>query len=286
MHFVVQRERVIPLAPVVADARLAVDDQRVHAQLAQPRGDRQAGLAGAHDQHGRIVIGIAARALALVLPVLGAEVAVVVILALRAAGVAGLFMPAQRLQAGEQDPGPHAARAARIGHQPRHPGAGARGGLEIEHQLDHVTPGPVRPARRRACRRDPEGPRADTLDCPAKQCLDGRPAAGGFDPPGCAQQVAPMPVRQQAGRGGGRIPATQRRFEGAQPLACGGLGFQTSGVSSGHGLRSSDIAKTVRAPRQVAWVHRLPTVYSRRSPPPNPAFRSVNLDRGPVRSAR
>jgi hypothetical protein len=33
LHLVVQRQRVIALAPVVADARLAIDDQRVDAEL-------------------------------------------------------------------------------------------------------------------------------------------------------------------------------------------------------------------------------------------------------------
>ena len=37
LHLVVQRQRVVALAPVVADALLAVDDQRVDAELRQAR---------------------------------------------------------------------------------------------------------------------------------------------------------------------------------------------------------------------------------------------------------
>ena len=58
MHLVVQRQRVIALAPVVADARLAVDDQRVDLQLLQARRDRKPGLAAADHQHGRIAVGV------------------------------------------------------------------------------------------------------------------------------------------------------------------------------------------------------------------------------------
>ena len=58
MHFVVQGERVVALAPVVADALVAIDDQRVDAERAEPRRDREPRLAAAHHQHGRIVIGV------------------------------------------------------------------------------------------------------------------------------------------------------------------------------------------------------------------------------------
>ena len=54
---------------------VAVDDQRVDAEMVEPRRGRQAGLAAAHDQHGRVVVGVGARLAALVEPVLAAEVA-------------------------------------------------------------------------------------------------------------------------------------------------------------------------------------------------------------------
>ncbi len=43
VHFVVQRQRMIALAPIVADPRLAVDDDHVDAELNQP--GRDGGLA-------------------------------------------------------------------------------------------------------------------------------------------------------------------------------------------------------------------------------------------------
>ena len=75
VDLVVQRQRVIALAPVVADARVAVDDQRIDAELLQPRGDAQPGLPASDDQHGGIAVGISALSRATVGPVLGAEVA-------------------------------------------------------------------------------------------------------------------------------------------------------------------------------------------------------------------
>ena len=42
VHFVVQGERVVAQAPVVADALVAVDDQRVDAESVEPRRDRRA----------------------------------------------------------------------------------------------------------------------------------------------------------------------------------------------------------------------------------------------------
>ena len=58
MHLVVQDQRVIALAPVVADARFAVDDQRIDLQLREARGDRKPGLSAADDEHSRVAIGI------------------------------------------------------------------------------------------------------------------------------------------------------------------------------------------------------------------------------------
>jgi hypothetical protein len=40
MRFVVQRQRMITLAPIVADPLVPVDDQRVDAELMQARRNR------------------------------------------------------------------------------------------------------------------------------------------------------------------------------------------------------------------------------------------------------
>ena len=58
VHLVVQDQCVISLAPVVADARFTVHDQRVDPQLREARGDRKPGLSPADDEHGGIAVGI------------------------------------------------------------------------------------------------------------------------------------------------------------------------------------------------------------------------------------
>src|SRR6266568_3811999 len=51
---------MIPRAPVVADACVAVDDQRVDAKLLQARGNRETGLSAADNEHGGIAVGVRA----------------------------------------------------------------------------------------------------------------------------------------------------------------------------------------------------------------------------------
>jgi len=45
-----QRERVVAPPPVVADARPAIGDEGIDAELAKPRGDRQTRLAATDDE--------------------------------------------------------------------------------------------------------------------------------------------------------------------------------------------------------------------------------------------
>ena len=56
LDLVVQRERVVALAPVVADALVLVDDERVDADLPEPGRDGQTRLAAADDQHRRLAV--------------------------------------------------------------------------------------------------------------------------------------------------------------------------------------------------------------------------------------
>ena len=74
LHLVVQRQGMIALAPVVADALLAVDDQRIDPQRLQPGRDRQPGMAAADHQHVRIAAGIFDLRLAQVEPVRAAKI--------------------------------------------------------------------------------------------------------------------------------------------------------------------------------------------------------------------
>ena len=65
---VVQAERLVPVAPLVAGPRVLVDDEGRDAELAQPRAEGDAALAAADDQHVRL--RRAAEALGLRLPLL------------------------------------------------------------------------------------------------------------------------------------------------------------------------------------------------------------------------
>jgi hypothetical protein len=75
VHLVVQDQRVIPLAPVVADARFTVHDQRIDAQLRQARGDRQPGLSPADDEHRGVAVAVLRGGLSQVEPVGSVKVA-------------------------------------------------------------------------------------------------------------------------------------------------------------------------------------------------------------------
>ncbi len=75
MHLVVQRQRVITLAPVVADARLTVHDERIDLQLGQACRDRKSGLSPADHEHNWILIGIPGVGFPDVEPVGAAEIA-------------------------------------------------------------------------------------------------------------------------------------------------------------------------------------------------------------------
>ena len=129
---VVQRERVVALAPAVADARPVLDHQRIDPQLVQPCGDRQAGLGGADHQHRRLPIRIGGGFAAGVSPVVAAEIARIC----RAGWpiFADFFLvPRQRLQRGREVP--RFPGAIRIGRQPQQPGAAAVLRGEAEQRL-------------------------------------------------------------------------------------------------------------------------------------------------------
>jgi hypothetical protein len=52
---VVQAERVVPTAPVVADALVSFDQQAGHAHRLEVRGDEESGLASSEYEHGRVL---------------------------------------------------------------------------------------------------------------------------------------------------------------------------------------------------------------------------------------
>jgi hypothetical protein len=64
-----QRQRVVAIAPIVADAPPPVDDQGIDLQLLQAGGDAKPGLTATDHQNGGIAVGIFGRGSAQVEPV-------------------------------------------------------------------------------------------------------------------------------------------------------------------------------------------------------------------------
>ena len=151
VHFVVQCQRVIARAPVVADTRMAVDDQRVDAELMQARGNRKPGLSAADHDHRRVMVGIRARLGKAIAPVRSAEVADAV------AGLGRtvfqfLLVTPELFKRGDDCPRAQPRRHLRIGDKTDHAGTGAERGFELEQGLDGFGSGARHPARGRPMR--------------------------------------------------------------------------------------------------------------------------------------
>ena len=111
-----KRQRMVAPAPVVADALLAIDDQRIDIQLLQPCRDRQPGLAAADHQHVGIAVGIVGRGLAQIEPVGAAKIARIGA-ATRPLGADLLLEALEFVKFGQQRPG---LEPVAVG---RHPGS-------------------------------------------------------------------------------------------------------------------------------------------------------------------
>ena len=60
VYVIMQNQCVITLAPIVADPRFAIDDQRIDTQLYKGCGHRKPGLSSTDNQHGGITVSVAA----------------------------------------------------------------------------------------------------------------------------------------------------------------------------------------------------------------------------------
>ncbi len=182
LHLVMQRQRMVAIAPVVADARLAVHDQRVDLQLLQPCGDAKSGLSAADDQNGRIAVGIFGSGFPQVEPVGAAKIA-------RIGLAAGpryselLFKTFQFVERREQRPGFDGVAVAGIWNQPQNPAAAALRGFKLEDRLDGIGAGAHPLARRGPIGIDRKtgGPGAPCLGF--QRCQDCIGAVEGLDVP-------------------------------------------------------------------------------------------------------
>ena len=190
MDLVVQHQRVIALAPVVADALAAIDDERVDAECGQPRGGRKSGVAAADDEHRGIAIGIGRRRVPDIEPVRSAEIARIGL-----CGRCGLPVRRDLVESRQQRPGFKGVAIVGVGPEPHHTAASSVHRLKRENCFDRVGAGAHHVARRCAARRDPEivGPRLARV---LVQTADrGVAAFDRCDPPGQRQHVTPITIR-------------------------------------------------------------------------------------------
>ena len=229
MHLVVQGQRVIALAPVVADALRAVHDQRIDVQLIQARGDRKPGLPAANDQHDGIPVDIRGGRFPEVKPIGAAKVARIGF-AFRPR-CADLFLePFDFVERCEQCPRFHAAIGG-IGHKPQDAVAAAFGGFESEDRFDRVGAGAHHMAGRSPAGIGPEASRTRPADMRVQLFNNSVGAVNRSQVPGQRQRIAPMAIRMKQGLEQDVVGFPKSPFELGKPIVCN----RRDGVcSSGH----------------------------------------------------
>jgi len=218
VHLVVQGQRVIAVAPVVADALPAVHDQRIDVQLIQARGDRNPGLASANDQHDRIPIDIRGGRFPEVEPVGAAKVARIG-LAFRPR-CADLFLePLDLVKRCKQRPRFHVPIGG-IGHKPQDAAAAAFGGFESEDRFDRVSAGARDIAGRSPAWIGPETSGIHPADMRFQLFKNSVRAVNRPQVPSQRQCIAPMAVRVKQGLEQDVVGFRKSPFELGKPIVC------------------------------------------------------------------
>ena len=240
MHFVMQHQRVVALAPVVADVFVTVDDQGVDVEILQPRGHRQSRLTPADHQHGGIAVGIRAALTQPVQPVLAAELPSAAIrLHLRRQGPRRLSV--QCVQRSQQVPREQSMRVVRVGHQAQHPDARAMRGGEFDQGFDGLGSGAADPARRRAPSRKPKSPGLRARHGSRQRRFNRRTPIHRLQVPGKGEHIAPMAIGKEQRPGCLRVPMLQGVIKRLQPSCC----------------RCRDVAVRILPERMGDLVHRV-----------------------------
>src|SRR6478672_4119159 len=187
---------MIARAPVVADAFVPIDDQRVDAKLMKARRNGKSGLPAPDDDHGGVTFGECALFLQTIGPVLRAEIACRIGLATPSEFV---FVASEFLQIGAQGPGAQLALA--IGFQPQHPRTGTEGTFEFEQRFDIFIAGAGYPARRRSLVWYMKVSRLRARQRLTQGRFDRGPVGHRLDVPGESQDVPPEAVIQEQSGG-------------------------------------------------------------------------------------
>ena len=232
-HRVVQAQRLVAAAPLVARAGVAVNHDVRHAQLPQPRAQRDTALPAADHQHEGLLF--CAQAGGLVVPALQPGLAAALDAVLgphRAARVHRLFVALEFLRGRQQRPDApvldaHVAVAARVRRVDGDPGR--RHAVGRIHLLVGV---------------DAEHRRFDGGELGIQHVLYRGGAFQGFDVPGEQHQVAPIRFGGEQRRRGVGIARCQRPVElveqclharaGRVRLARGCSGRRRGGKGFGH----------------------------------------------------
>ena len=214
LHLIVQRECVIAQAPVVADARASVDDQRIDAECAEPRRDGKTRLSAANDQHIRVTIRESRHRLALIEPVRPAEVARVRLPA-RPQRPGALFVSLQLVERGAECPCFHAVTAV---DEADNATAAAKSGLETKQRFGVLRTGTRDLTRRGAVRVEREVGGADVVRLRAQRRCDRLRAAHRLDGPRERQHIAPIAVGNEEILQRSRVGASERALELREPL--------------------------------------------------------------------
>ena len=223
---VVQAERLVAVAPLVAGPRVLVDHEAGYAELPQPGAEGDAALAAADDEH----VGLrgAAEALGLLLaallpgrtPLVGA-----VLGAHRAVLVARLLVALQLVERGEER---ERLRPVLVD-QPEQAAAPTDGGLEPEprgHHAVRLVGGLVQH----------EAGRVGALERVLQQVGDALAALDGLEVPGERHQVAPVRLGGEHPGRGGDVTRLQCGLEVGEPAVRGVVGGRRGGLGGlGHG---------------------------------------------------
>jgi hypothetical protein len=221
---VVQAQRLVAVAPRVSRAGVALDDDRRHPELAQPRPERDAALAAAHDHH--VGLGRDSELLGLPAAILEPRVALrigPVLDPLGSARAKPLLVPLELIQSGQQRPCLPVEQADM-------PAAAADLGLKQQPRLAHPIglgglPDHLPSAGLHGCERVLE------------HVLDAAGPLDRLDVPGERDQIAPVALGREQLGGAGGVTAPQRLVETREPLV--DLGRDgAAGGGARHGLSS------------------------------------------------
>ena len=193
LHLIMQRQRVVALAPVVADTGFAIDDQRIDPELLQSCGDRKACLAATDHQHIGLAVGIFHGFPALIEPVRSFEIARIG-LAARPRIALLLLEALEFIEHCEQRPSLQCVAVGLIRNQPQDSAAAPDRRFELKDRLDRTGSRAGDAARCGAIGIDAEAGGRGARGVDAQFVEDGFAAIDSLQVPAQRQHIAPETV--------------------------------------------------------------------------------------------